>query len=109
MNAATLKRIATRSRAVASPESSPFAVKTVLVPVDFSEGSRKALKYAGALFKQFGATVVLLHVANFQYAGSEPDALELAEIETTAVAARKRELAVVSSRELPTIPCKVIV
>lgn len=34
-------------------------LSTILVPVDFSEGSRKAVRYAGALAAQFGAAVAV--------------------------------------------------
>ena len=37
-------------------------LKKVLVPVDFSEPSRKALHYAQAFAEQFGARLTLLHV-----------------------------------------------
>ena len=37
-------------------------LKKILVPIDFSDCSRKALAYAAALGKQFHASVHLLHV-----------------------------------------------
>lgn len=37
-------------------------VKRILVPVDFSPSSRKALNYAAGLAKQFSAGLTLLHV-----------------------------------------------
>lgn len=37
-------------------------VKRILVPVDFSPESEKALKYASSLARQIDATVVILHV-----------------------------------------------
>ena len=37
-------------------------IKEILVPIDFSEPSLKALKYAVAFAEQFGAHVALLHV-----------------------------------------------
>ena len=48
----------TRSR----PDDGGFAVCTILVPTDFSPPSLKALEYACALGKAFGATLHLLHV-----------------------------------------------
>ena len=39
-----------------------FKLKRVLVPVDFSDCSKKALQYAVPFAKQFGATLVLLYV-----------------------------------------------
>jgi len=41
---------------------SPFHLKVILVPLDFSELSLKSLQYAVPLAKQFGATLTLLHV-----------------------------------------------
>ena len=46
---------------VAAPKRVPW--KTMLVPTDFSEGSRAALSLAADLAKVHGATVVVLHVA----------------------------------------------
>lgn len=39
-----------------------FRLKKILVPVDFSDCSRKALQYALPFARQFDASVVLLHV-----------------------------------------------
>jgi len=39
-----------------------FRLKRVLVPVDFSEPSRKAIRYAYEFAGQFGARLTLLHV-----------------------------------------------
>ncbi len=38
------------------------SIRTILVPVDFSEGSRRALLYASELASRFGATIDVLHV-----------------------------------------------
>jgi nucleotide-binding universal stress UspA family protein len=69
-----------------------FAIKTVLVPTDFSECSRKALSYAVPLAQQFGAKIVLVHIAHFHYAGSEIDDLELAQFEKRIVADYQQRL-----------------
>lgn len=45
--------------AVPLPE---IQLKRILVPVDFSECSSKAMQYAASFAKQFGAEIVLLHV-----------------------------------------------
>ena len=42
--------------------SSPFRIKSILVPIDFSIPSKKALAYAVPLAEQFGAKLTLLHV-----------------------------------------------
>jgi universal stress protein A len=44
---------------VALPE---FKLKKILVPVDFSEASRKALHYAVSFARQFGAELLVLHI-----------------------------------------------
>ena len=44
----------------------PFKIKNILVPIDFSECSKKALKYAIPFAKQFNATLTLIHVAEFR-------------------------------------------
>ena len=42
-----------------------LSLKKILVPVDFSEQSRKALQYATSFAKQFGAEIIVLHVLEF--------------------------------------------
>ena len=41
---------------------SAFQLKKILVPLDFSDCSKKALEYAVAFAQQFGAELILLHV-----------------------------------------------
>jgi universal stress protein A len=49
--------------ATVESESQPaFGLKKILVPVDFSDCSKKALQYALLFAKQSGARLVLLHV-----------------------------------------------
>ena len=48
------------SQSVATPPV--FTLQKILVPVDFSDCSRKALQYAVPFAKQFGAELILLHV-----------------------------------------------
>lgn len=49
-------------------------MKTMLVPVDFSEGTSKLLETAAKQAKAFGAKVILLHVASPEpeFIGYEP-------------------------------------
>lgn len=66
------KKTARRSAARPAPDNSAAPVidlvpsflrlKKILVPVDFSEFSAKAIKYAARFAEQFGATLVLTHV-----------------------------------------------
>lgn len=58
-------------------------LKQILVPVDFSATSEKALKYAGKFVEQFGSSVTLLHViqpvvypADFGYPATVLDTLD---------------------------------
>ena len=44
------------------PATEAFEVKSILVPIDFSAGSEKALARAVPLAHQFGAKLTLLHV-----------------------------------------------
>jgi universal stress protein A len=59
---------------------SRFHIRSVLVPLDFSEESKKALDYAVPLAKQFGAKLTLLHVvepvATPDFAATFPLAIE---------------------------------
>lgn len=46
----------------ANPAPASLKLSKILVPVDFSEESKKALNYGLGFARQFGATLVLLHV-----------------------------------------------
>ncbi len=52
-----------RSPALGYDRKQPMKpIRTILVPVDFSENSRKALEYAADLASRYGATLDVLHV-----------------------------------------------
>ncbi|MBN8249472.1 MAG: universal stress protein [Verrucomicrobia bacterium] len=60
-----------------------FHIRQILVPMDFSEHSRKSLQYAVPFAQQFGATLVLLHViepmvfpGEFAYAPMQPQDMD---------------------------------
>ena len=55
-------------------------LRKILTPVDFSEASKKALKYALAFAQQFQASLHLLHVVEFATVGSEFGAVELSRM-----------------------------
>src|SRR5690349_16301001 len=44
-----------------------FAINRILVPIDFSDCSRKALRYAVPLAKEHAASITLLYVVPKQY------------------------------------------
>ena len=82
---------------------SPFTLKKVLVPVDFSPCSRKALQYAVAFARQFRAHLTLLHVlpANY-FIGSEFGPIDFPLPEKELREGSERELAAVAAREVGT-------
>jgi universal stress protein A len=49
------------------PSHSPFAINRILVPIDFSECSRKALRYAIPLAKEHAASITLVYIVPKQY------------------------------------------
>jgi universal stress protein A len=57
--------------AAGSGSAALFKLKKILVPVDFSDCSRKALQYAIPFAKQFGASITLLHVVQINFVGGE--------------------------------------
>jgi nucleotide-binding universal stress UspA family protein len=72
--------------------SAPFRLKSILVPIDFSAPSKKALNYAATVARQFKAKLTLLHVvepvATPDFAASFPLVME----DDRLMAAAKKEL-----------------
>jgi universal stress protein A len=64
----------------------------ILAPVDFSPNSRKAVTYATAFAKQFGAPVTFLHVIQVNYAYGEFGAIDFTSIEREMRAGAEKEL-----------------
>ena len=65
LNKSTASQRTTKARGgTRMSESSvfPTEVRSILVPIDFSEPSEKALNYAAAMAQKFGAKIVLLNV-----------------------------------------------
>jgi nucleotide-binding universal stress UspA family protein len=82
-----------------------FAPKRILVPTDFSAGSRAALDHAAGLAERFGATVVALHVWQPPALMRADDAISLAgePYQTLAEAARLRASAAMDDFLAPLI------
>ena len=92
-----------------NPALSPFQLKKILVPIDFSDCSRKALRYAIPLAKQHGAAITLLYVVvvpsyfgvgdggGFNYAAFEPDFIS---IEAEIRASGSKQLAALATNEV---------
>jgi nucleotide-binding universal stress UspA family protein len=52
----------TRQQRCLLTEVCPHKLKQILVPIDFSDSSHKALRYAVPVAERFGAQLILLHV-----------------------------------------------
>jgi nucleotide-binding universal stress UspA family protein len=59
--------LVTRDRTLHANNGSRFRIRTILVPVDFSNCSREGLRYAIAFAKEFGARIILLHATYLGY------------------------------------------
>jgi nucleotide-binding universal stress UspA family protein len=59
--------LVTRGNALQANNGSRFRIKTVLVPVDFSNCSREGLRYTIAFANEFGAKIILLHAIYLGY------------------------------------------
>jgi len=88
---ARAQRQITSVRSAAGPK---FSLKRVLVPVDFSEMSRKALLYAVSFAEQFDAEIVLLHVVEPLPAPPEVVYLETGAIYTEVRKGAEKQLSV---------------
>lgn len=62
--------------------TAPFRIKKILVPIDFSDCSKKALQYALPLGRQHGAAITLLYVVSgASYAVGEYGGIDYASLE----------------------------
>jgi len=68
-------------RLLTAAARAPFRLKRILVPIDFSDCSKKALQYAIPLAKQHEAALTLLYVVPTNYPGGEYGAIDYAAIE----------------------------
>jgi nucleotide-binding universal stress UspA family protein len=59
--------LVTHGNALQANNGSRFRIKTILVPVDFSNCSREGLRYAIAFANEFGAKIILLHATYLGY------------------------------------------
>ena len=83
---------------------SPLNLRKILVPVDFSECSRKALHYAIALAKQSQAEILLLHV--LEMPAVPVQAFETAFMEGTPEESAANELSEWQAHSGTTVPVK---
>lgn len=77
-----------------------FRLKRILVPVDFSECSRKALRYALPFAREFGAEINLLYVVESAYVMGSMGEFGTGEYVPVDYAAMETELVAISARQL---------
>lgn len=76
-----------------------FQLQRILVPLDFSEDSLKALRYALRFAEQFGARITLVHVVEPMI--YPPDAGFIPLDQTQMVKASKRRMAALAREAVP--------
>ena len=79
----------------------PFNLRKILVPTDFSACSKKALAYAVPYAREFGASIILFHVADLADVGWEFSSPETASLKKRGTGSAKKELAELARREIP--------
>lgn len=72
---------------------SPFKLKHILVPIDFSDCSKKALQYALPLAKEHQAALTLLYVVAPAYGAGESGGVDYAQLEASMREGGEKELA----------------
>lgn len=77
-----------------SPAASEPAIriKEILVPVDFSVCSKKALAYAVAFARQFQASITVLYTVDFEINGADMD-IDVPQVRNTLRLSGERQLA----------------
>jgi universal stress protein A len=85
-----------------TPPTGPVAsIQRILVPLDFSDASYKALAYAIALAELHQAKITLLHVVQISYMVGEYGAIELPELEGQLTTAARTKLESVAQEKVP--------
>jgi nucleotide-binding universal stress UspA family protein len=79
--------------AATSAVKSPFKLKKILVPTDFSDCAKKALQYAIPFAKEHEAAITLLYVVPSNYAAGEYGGIDYASLEAEMRADGERQLA----------------
>lgn len=78
--------------ALAEAQNEIVKIRRLLVPVDFSANCRKAVAYAMAFAKQFGASLTFLHVIQVNYAYGEFGAIDFSALEREMRGGADKEL-----------------
>lgn len=94
----------------AGGQPTPINIRKILVPVDFSDCSRKALRYALAFARQFSAQVVLLHVVHVNYTGIEFGLIDFPVLEEEMAKNARKSLEEMAGTEVGgSAPVEVVV
>lgn len=96
--------------AKADAQTDLVKIRHLLVPVDFSANSRKAVTYALAFAKQFGARLTFLHVIQVNYAYGEFGAIDFSALEREMRGGAGKELeALLLSARTAGIPAESLI
>ena len=79
--------------AARSAVKSPFRIKRILVPIDFSDCSKKALQYALPLAREHQAALTLLYVVAPAYAFGDNGGIAYTALESEMRSSGEKELA----------------
>ncbi|NOS69117.1 MAG: universal stress protein [Verrucomicrobia bacterium] len=79
---------------------SPLKLKHILVPIDFSDCSKKALEYALPFAREHKAVITLLYVAEPGYGAGEYGGIDYARLEGSMKEEGERELAKIAEEQL---------
>ena len=79
---------------------SPFKIKRILVPIDFSDCSKKGLQYALALAREHRAGLTLLYVVQPVYGPVEYASMDSAQLQVELRESATKELAKLAADEV---------
>jgi nucleotide-binding universal stress UspA family protein len=79
---------------------SPLRLQRILVPIDFSECSKKALEYALPLAREQQAALTLLYVVPPAYSAGEYSGVDFAQLEASLCDGGQRELTKIAVNEV---------
>ena len=85
-----------------------FRLKKILVPVDFSDCSKKALQYAIPFVRQFAAELILVHVAQRYLPSGELASLSTEFMQRELCDTGEKGLATLQQSLAEDVPCKTV-
>jgi universal stress protein A len=93
----------------AGASASPFSIKRILVPIDFSDGSKKALRYALPFAREHGAAITLLYVVAPAYGAGEYGSVDFAQLEAGLKRSGEKELTRLAAELAGKVPADTLV